>query len=140
MSGQFQQANADRDLLKKQAAAGGARVGAGAGVSGVGFKSGGGMGQAPSLYQHGLTPDTSAYSGGGAGAAVYPSSGAGIQQPWPTLDQPGQYDTYDVNTQQGYNTNDPGYQDPGYDTYDLYSQQGYNSYDQGYSGGGDWFS
>lgn len=134
--GQWQQAQADRALTAQLAQKGRAGVGAGAAPSGAGFKAGGSGGASGGfgLYSHALMPQTAGggnYGNEGAGAIVYPSYGAGIQQPWPSLEQQPQYDTYDVNTQQGYNTNDPGFQAGQYGAEDL----NFN-YDAGDSG---WF-
>lgn len=121
-AGAKQQADADRQAMTRAAAGGRASVGAGAGVSGAGYKAGGsGPSGGFGLYGHALTPDTSAYSGGGGSGYSGPAYSGGIspggEMPAATqFDQtspyqaPPQYDTYDLQSQQGYNTNDPGYQ------------------------------
>lgn len=107
--GQAQQAAADRAALQKASRTGGAGVGGGVGGATGFHNSPARSGEFIPYGAGGVSPFSSMASfTGGAPAAIYPSYGMGIQQPWPAVPQ--QYDTYDVETQQGYNTNDPGYQ------------------------------
>ncbi len=120
--GAAQQAAQDRAALQKASRGGGASVGGGIGGA-TGFRNSPARSMDYHPYGAGNIGVQSSFTGGFGGppATIYPSYGMGIQQQWPAA--PEQYDTYDLESQQGYNTNDPGYQG-GYDNYDLSGMYG----------------